>query len=61
MSSYAEEEASKIASYCLKGFPTGTEVLDIGGGPLTIARAFAQKGAVVTILDLPEVIEMMEP
>jgi SAM-dependent methyltransferase len=61
MSSYAEEDAAEIAGYCLKGLPSGTRVLDIGGGPLTIARAFALKGAEVTILDLPEVIEMMEP
>ena len=61
MSSYAEEDASKIAGYCLKGLSTGAKVLDIGGGPLTIARAFALNGAEVTILDLPEVIEMMKP
>ncbi len=60
MSSYAEEDASDIAEYCLKGHPPGTEVLDIGGGPLTIARAFAQRGAVVTVLDLPEVVDMMK-
>lgn len=61
MSSYAEEDASEIAGYCLKGLPAGAEVLDIGGGPLTIARAFAKKGASVTVLDLPDVVEMMEP
>ena len=61
MSSYAEEDASDIAEYCLKGLPSGADVLDIGGGPLTIARAFAQKGVAVTILDLPEVVDMMAP
>ena len=61
MSSYAEKDASELAEFCLKGLPPGAEVLDIGGGPLTIARAFAQKGAAVTILDLPEVIDMMKP
>jgi hypothetical protein len=61
MSSYAEEDASKIAEYCLKGLPPGAEILDIGGGPLTIARAFAHRGAAVTILDLPEVVDMMKP
>ena len=60
MSSYAEEDASEIAAYCLEGLPAGARVLDIGGGPLTNARAFALKGAKVTILDLPEVIEMKE-
>lgn len=61
MSSYAEEDALEIAEYCLKGLSPGPEVLDIGGGPLTIARAFAQKKAVVTIMDLPEIVDMMEP
>ncbi|MGF7186391.1 putative nicotinamide N-methyase [Desulfitispora alkaliphila] len=36
-------------------------MLDVRGGPLTYANAFAQQGAVVTILDLPEVIDMMRP
>ena len=61
MSSYAEEDASEIAAYCLKELSPGVKVLDVGGGPLTIAMAFAQKGAEVTILDLPEVIDIMEP
>jgi len=61
MSQYAQEGATEIAEYCLQGLNTEPDVLDIGGGPLTIARAFARKGAKVTILDLPEVVEMMEP
>ncbi len=61
MSHYAKEDAARLAEYCLQGLPTGPEVLDIGGGPLTVARAFARKGATVTILDLPEVVDMMEP
>jgi len=61
MSQYAQESTTEIAEYCLQGLNTEPDVLDIGGGPLTIARAFARKGAKVTILDLPEVVEMMEP
>ena len=61
MSYYAREDAVRIAEYCLEGISADSEVLDIGGGPLTIARAFARKGAKVTILDLPEVVDMMEP
>ncbi len=61
MSHYAREDADRIAGYCLRGLPAELEVLDIGGGPLTIARAFALNGAKVTILDLPEVVDMMEP
>ncbi len=61
MSHYASEGATEIAAYCLQDLPANPEVLDIGGGPLTNARAFARKGVKVTILDLPEVVEMMEP
>ena len=61
MSHYAREGATEIAGYCLQGLPAEPKVLDIGGGPLTNARGFARKGAKVTILDLPEVVEMMEP
>ncbi len=61
MSHYAREDAEAIAEYCLQGLSAEAEVLDVGGGPLTNARAFARKGATVTILDLPEVIDMMKP
>ncbi len=61
MSKYAREDATEIAEYCLQDLTAKPGILDIGGGPLTIARAFARKGARVTILDLPEVVEMMEP
>ncbi len=61
MSHYAQQDAASIAEYCLQGLPAGPEVLDIGGGPLIVAGAFARKGATVTILDLPEVVDMMEP
>ncbi len=61
MNHFAREGSAEIAEYCLQGLPAEPEVLDIGGGPLTNARAFARKGAKVTILDLPEVVEMMEP
>ena len=61
MSHYAQEDSMEIAEFCLQGLSTQPRLIDIGGGPLTIAWAFARKGATVTILDLPEVVEMMEP
>lgn len=61
MSHHARQSALQIADYCLKDLPAGARVLDVGGGPLTYATAFAGKGAVVTVLDLPEVIAMMQP
>lgn len=61
MNTYAEEDAPEIVEYCLKGLSSEPRILDIGGGPLTYAKAFAHKGASVTILDLPEIVDMMEP
>ncbi|AGK99851.1 class I SAM-dependent methyltransferase [Desulfoscipio gibsoniae] len=61
MSHHARKSASPIIDYCLKELPTNPRVLDVGGGPLTYAIAFAVKGARVTVLDLPEVIDMMQP
>jgi len=61
MSHYARESAAQVADYCLQGLAGSPRVLDVGGGPLTYALALTQKGAVVTVLDLPEVIDMMKP
>jgi len=56
----ARAGAEQMARFCLSGLPAGARVLDIGGGPLTYARAFAAHGAQVTVLDLPEVIGMAQ-
>lgn len=61
MSHYAKRSASQVVEYCLKNLPPQPRVLDVGGGPLTYALAFAKKGARVTVLDLPTVIDMMTP
>ncbi|MCL6478275.1 MAG: methyltransferase domain-containing protein [Peptococcaceae bacterium] len=61
MELHARKEAPVIVRDCLEGLPGGAAVLDIGGGPLTYAREFASLGAKVTVLDLPEVVEMMKP
>ncbi|MDD3653610.1 MAG: class I SAM-dependent methyltransferase [Desulfotomaculaceae bacterium] len=61
MSHHARQSAAQIADYCLKDLPAGARVLDVGGGPLTYALAFAGKKATVTILDLPDVIDLMQP
>lgn len=61
MSHHAQKSAPQIVDYCLKDLPANPRVLDVGGGPLTYAIAFADKGAMVTVLDLPEVIDMMQP
>lgn len=59
MSLSARQSSQAIAELCLNGEGKGARVLDIGGGPLTYARAFASLGANVTVLDLPEVVEYM--
>lgn len=59
MSHSARQNALTIAEFCLEGCGEGAKVLDIGGGPLTYARAFASLGAKVTVLDLPDVVEYM--
>lgn len=61
MSHVAQQSAPAIVDYCLKDLPKKPKVLDVGGGPLTYALAFVDKGASVTVLDLPEVIDMMQP
>lgn len=61
MSHYAVKSAPQVVEYCLKGLPAGAKVLDVGGGPLTYANAFAKQGAKVVVLDLPEVVDMMQP
>ncbi len=57
----ARKVAPTIARDSLEGLAGGASVLDAGGGPLTYAREFAALGCKVTVLDLPEVVEMMKP
>jgi SAM-dependent methyltransferase len=59
MSRGAQQSSAAIAGFCLGGYKEGVRVLDVGGGPLTYARAFAALGAHVTILDLPDVVDYM--
>lgn len=61
MSHYARQSAPQIVDFCLKDLPPNPRVLDVGGGPLTMAVAFAERGARVTVLDLPDVVDMMQP
>lgn len=59
MSCCAKRRAQQIIEHVLKGMSESPRILDVGGGPLTYASLFAQKGAEVTVLDLPEVVDMM--
>lgn len=57
----AKKMAPRIVKDSLEGLDKGASVLDAGGGPLTYAREFAAQGAAVTVMDLPEVVELMKP
>ncbi|MDP4161084.1 MAG: methyltransferase [Bacillota bacterium] len=56
----AEKSAPVVADFLLTDTINGVRVLDIGGGPLIYGRAFTTRGAKVTVLDLPQVVELMQ-
>jgi SAM-dependent methyltransferase len=58
MSHNARQSAVPIAEFLLKNIKKGAKVLDIGGGPLAHAIEFSKRGAKVSVLDTPEVIQM---
>lgn len=55
----ARERAPRVASLLAELFPETRAVLDVGGGPATQAIAFRRLGWEVTVLDFPEVIDLM--
>ncbi len=57
----ARRNAVQIVERCLTRFPKARRVMDVGGGPGVHARAFHDRGLAVTILDLPDVIELVRP
>lgn len=56
----AENSALAIADFLLTDTANGVRVLDIGGGPLIYGSAFTARGAKVTVLDLPPVVQLMQ-
>jgi SAM-dependent methyltransferase len=52
--------ARAVAALLLPRLPENPHILDVGGGPGTYAEAFVEGGARVTVLDLPEVVELMK-
>lgn len=57
----AKKSARGLADFCIGSLDNGKKVLDIGGGPLSYAKAFTSLGASVTVFDLPNVVEHMSP
>lgn len=56
----AEKSAPAIAHFLLPDNIKGVRLLDIGGGPLIYGSAFTARGAKVTVLDLPPVVQLMQ-
>src|SRR5918995_176038 len=56
----ARAGAKGVAEAVLSRLPDGASILDVGGGPGTNAEAFTRSGAMVTVFDRPEVIELMQ-
>jgi len=56
----AEKGAPTIADFLLGDNVNEVRVLDIGGGPLIYGSAFSARGAKVTVLDLPPVVQLMQ-
>ena len=56
----AEKNAPAIADFLLTDTVNGVRVLDIGGGPLIYGSAFTARGAKVTVMDLPPVVQLMQ-
>jgi SAM-dependent methyltransferase len=55
----ARERARPLADRLAALFPATQTALDVGGGPGTQALAFQEQGWQVTVLDFPEVIDLM--
>jgi len=55
----ARERARPLVGRLAALFPATQTVLDIGGGPCTQALAFQERGWLATVLDFPEVIDLM--
>lgn len=55
----ARGRAQPLADQLAALFPATRTALDVGGGPLTQALAFQERGWRVTVLDFPEVVDLM--
>ena len=55
----ARASAAAVVERCLARFPAAKSVLDVGGGPGVHAGALLARGLAVTILDLPDVIDLV--
>ena len=57
MTAMPEARMERIVDLCLERRPAASSVLDVGGGPGHLTRAFLRRGLVGTLLDTPDVID----
>jgi SAM-dependent methyltransferase len=60
MAAAPAERVERLVGLCLERFPGARRVLDLGGGPGHMARAFAERGVRTTLLDTRETIAYVE-
>ena len=59
MANRSPDNVSAVANAVRDAAPGGRTLLDVGGGPGVYARALVDRGFEVTLLDRPEVIELV--
>lgn len=59
MAAAPRERVERIARICMERNPEAATVLDLGGGPGHMARAFVRQGCRVTLFDRPETVEFV--
>lgn len=57
----ARKGAKEVVAKVLKSNKKAANLLDLGGGPGTYSKEFADKGIEVTLLDIAPVIDIVEP
>jgi SAM-dependent methyltransferase len=59
MAATPAQRVSRVVDACLERVPDAGSVLDLGGGPGHMARAFVDRGLRATLLDRSEVLEFV--
>ncbi len=59
MAAAPQERVERLADGVLARNPDAATLLDLGGGPGHISRAFVERGLRVTLLDLPDTVEFV--
>jgi ubiquinone/menaquinone biosynthesis C-methylase UbiE len=57
MAAAPQERIERIVDLCLERRPGARSVLDLGGGPGLMTRAFARRGLRATLLDTPDILQ----